>query len=122
MTQRAVRAGRVLHPDNDHSPLGSPVTLRVGNIPKVPLLRPFRFWHGQFELWTITAPPFLFAASDFIDDPRLQHGETFTYAYGLQHRGLAVKPHTQGGFDLLYFHCLGALARLVIHRTNVGST
>jgi hypothetical protein len=61
------------------------VVARVASRPVIGLVR-----DGQLKLRPFAAPAFLlFAASDLVDDPGLEHGMTFFY--GLQHRRLSVK-------------------------------
>ena len=85
-------------------------------VARVALFVPLALGQRKLKLWTIPTPTFFFAATDFIDDPRLQHGEFSAYAYGLQHRGLAVKTHAQVGLELCSYRCLSALPSLVAHR------
>jgi len=112
--------GGGLHSDDHDATFRCAVALLVLGIPKVALFLPAAFRQREFELRTIPTPAFFFAATDFIDDPWLQHGKTSAYAYGLQHRGLAVKPQVQIRIELCCYRCLGALSTQVAYRLKSG--
>jgi hypothetical protein len=84
-----------LHSDDHDTALGCAITLPVMRVAKVALFPPAALRQRKFELRTIPPPAFFFPAADFVDDPWLQHWKTSAYAYGLQHRGLAVKAQAQ---------------------------
>jgi hypothetical protein len=89
-----------LHSDDHDARVRGAIALLVVGVPKVAFFLPIAFRQRKFELRTIPTPSFFFAAADFVDDPWLQHGKTSAYAYGLQHRGLAVKAHAQVRLEL----------------------
>ena len=74
----------------------------VVSVVTIPLVRPPTIRHGKLELGPITAPPLFLAATDFVDDPGLQHGNSSAYRYGLQHRGPTVKLLAPFGFSLCF--------------------
>jgi hypothetical protein len=111
-------AGQLLHADDDHAPLGRPITL-LGVVSPA-FVRPLRVGQGQFELGTITAPPFFFAASNLIDDPGLQHRNLSAYAYGLQHRGPTVKLLPRIACPQCCYRRLSALLEAIVHRFSAG--
>ncbi len=105
-----------LHADNHDTAFWCSIALLVVGVARVALFVPLTLGQRQLKLRTITAPPLFFSASNFVDDPWLQHRKTSAYAYGLQHRGLVVKAHAQGGLELRCYRCLGALLTRFIHR------
>jgi hypothetical protein len=76
-----------LHPNNNHAAAGRSITF----VADVSFHRPVWLGNRQLELGTFSASPLVLATTDLINDPRLKHGKTSPYGYGLQHRSLAVK-------------------------------